>query len=53
MQRLELAVGVAIELRNEARMQKNYQLADRIRESLASCGIALEDTPKGTEWRFT
>jgi cysteinyl-tRNA synthetase len=53
MQRLELAVEVAIELRNEARMQKNYQLADRIRESLASGGIALEDTPQGTEWRFT
>jgi len=53
MQRLEQALGIAIELRNEARTQKNYQLADRIRESLAFCGIALEDTPKGTEWKFT
>ena len=53
MQRLEQALGVAIELRNEARREKDYQRADKIRESLAFCGIALEDTSKGTEWRFT
>ncbi len=52
IQRLELALGVAIELRNEARREKEYRRADRIRESLAFCGIALEDSPKGTEWRF-
>lgn len=53
MQRLERALEVAIELRNEARREKNYQRADKIRESLGFCGIALEDTPEGTKWRFT
>jgi cysteinyl-tRNA synthetase len=52
VQRLELALGVAVEFRNEARREKNFQLADRIRQSLGSCGIGLDDTPQGTVWRF-
>jgi len=52
MQRLECALEFTIELRNEARREKNYQRADKIRESLTLCGITLEDTPKGTKWRF-
>jgi len=52
MQRLERALEFTIELRNEARREKNYERADKIRESLAFCGITLEDTPEGTKWRF-
>jgi cysteinyl-tRNA synthetase len=37
--------------RNEARNKKNWARADEIRDHLASQGIILEDTSKGTTWR--
>jgi len=40
-----------IEERAEARRQKNWARADEIRDYLASKGIVLEDTPRGTLWR--
>ncbi len=40
-----------IEARNQARKQKNFVEADRIRHDLLKAGILLEDGPKGTTWR--
>ncbi len=40
-----------VDLRAWARQEKHYALADKIRDGLADCGIALEDTPGGTVWR--
>ncbi|RLB06683.1 MAG: cysteine--tRNA ligase [Deltaproteobacteria bacterium] len=40
-----------IKERDKARQQKDWARADEIRERLASHGIVLEDTPKGTTWR--
>jgi cysteinyl-tRNA synthetase len=37
--------------REKARQQKNWTRADEIRDHLASQGIVLEDTSKGTTWR--
>ena len=37
--------------REAARREKNWALADEIRQQAASLGIALEDGPKGTTWR--
>jgi cysteinyl-tRNA synthetase len=42
----------AILERTEARKNKNYQKSDEIRNMLSEKGIALLDTPKGTEWRI-
>ncbi len=39
-----------IEKRTEARVQKNWQLADEIRTTLSSQGIRLEDSAEGTKW---
>ncbi|MDY6821261.1 MAG: cysteine--tRNA ligase [Deferribacterota bacterium] len=36
--------------RNEARKQKNYALADKIRDELLNYGINLHDTPDGTKY---
>ncbi len=47
----EQALANLIALRLEARKEKNYTEADRIREELKAKGIVLEDTPGGTTWR--
>ncbi len=39
-----------IELRQDARKNKNFALADFIRDKLKTLGIILRDTPQGTEW---
>ena len=41
-----------IKLRNELREAKEWQRADIIRSKLGDLGIVLEDTPKGTEWKY-
>jgi cysteinyl-tRNA synthetase len=40
-----------IEKRQEARGNKDYAEADRIRDELALMGIILEDTPQGVKWK--
>lgn len=37
--------------RNNAKKNKDYALADKIREELKSLGIILEDTKDGTTWK--
>jgi cysteinyl-tRNA synthetase len=44
-------VNTAIRLRDEARRDKNFAEADRIRTDLEAKRIQLEDTPSGTRWR--
>ncbi len=39
-----------IEKRNQARKEKNFTLADEIRDTLKAQGITLEDTPQGVKW---
>lgn len=51
--RTEELIGLLIELRTELRKQKNFALADRIRDRLAELGVELRDTPEGTVWSLT
>ncbi|MCK6067522.1 MULTISPECIES: cysteine--tRNA ligase [Microbacterium] len=39
-----------IDQRAEARANKNWAAADRIRDAIAAAGVALEDGPTGTHW---
>ncbi len=41
-----------IEIREIARKQKDYDLADKIREVLKLAGVELMDTPQGTKFRI-
>lgn len=40
-----------IEERLNARKNRNFKLADEIRDKLKESGITLEDTPQGTKWK--
>ena len=40
-----------IDQRNKARKDKDFELSDKIRDSLLEKGIVLEDTDKGTTWK--
>jgi cysteinyl-tRNA synthetase len=44
-------IELLIQMRAEARAQKNYIESDRIRNELARLGVILEDGPRGTSWR--
>ncbi len=45
-------IALLIELRRELRTQKNYALADQIRQKLTELGVLLEDSKEGTTWRW-
>ncbi|WP_298593181.1 cysteine--tRNA ligase [uncultured Mitsuokella sp.] len=44
-------MDILIGIRQSARREKNWALADRIRDALREAGIVLEDTPSGVRWR--
>jgi cysteinyl-tRNA synthetase len=44
-------MNLFIEMRNEARKDKNFALADRIRDGLTKAGYSLEDRAGETGWR--
>ena len=44
-------IEAQIAARAEAKKQKNYAEADRIRAELSARGITLIDTPQGTKWQ--
>mgnify|MGYP001295780283 FL=1 len=48
---LDEEIEQLIEKRNQARRERNFQLADEIRDQLKNMNIILEDTPQGTRWK--
>ena len=47
---LDALVQTMISQRAQARAEKDWGAADRIREAIAAAGIVLEDTADGTHW---
>jgi cysteinyl-tRNA synthetase len=45
-------IDLLLDLRQELRAKKEYQLSDRIRDDLADLGVIIEDTPQGSSWRW-
>ncbi len=48
---LDAEIEELIKQRQRAREEKNWRLADEIRDKLKNMGIMLEDTPKGVKWK--
>jgi cysteinyl-tRNA synthetase len=45
-------LDLLVALRTRLRKEKNFKLADEIREKLGVLGVVLEDRPDGTAWRI-
>ncbi|MGE3817915.1 MAG: cysteine--tRNA ligase [Isosphaeraceae bacterium] len=45
-------LGLLVELRAQVRKDKNFKLADEIRDRLGALGVVLEDRPEGTAWKI-
>ena len=43
-------INALIAKRDKAKKEKNYALADEIREEIKNMGVLLQDTPNGTVW---
>lgn len=48
---LDAVLKLLIELRSEAKINKNYALSDQIRNKLKESGIELMDSKEGTSWK--
>ena len=48
----EELIQLFINYRQLLKKEKNWQMADKIRNDLKSLGIQLKDTPAGTEWEI-
>jgi len=49
---LSMDIEEKIKTREKARAEKNYELADKIRQELLELGIVLEDTKDGVRWKI-
>lgn len=51
--KLSNVVGLLIQLRNEARANKDFSTSDKIRDQLAEMGIQLKDSKEGTTFSLS
>jgi cysteinyl-tRNA synthetase len=49
----ESLIRFLLQMRIDARQRKDFELADRIRDEMASLGIEINDTKDGFEWKLT
>jgi cysteinyl-tRNA synthetase len=48
----ETQIDAMITARNQARAEKDFTEADRLRDELTAMGVALKDGPEGTTWEI-
>lgn len=45
-------IDLLVELRQQLRKNKNFDLADQVRNRLAELGVIIEDSPQGSTWHW-
>ena len=45
-------IDLLVSVRTELRQEKQWALADKVRDGLAALSVHLEDSPEGTTWRI-
>ena len=45
-------IELIVKVREQLRVEENYELSDNIREDLAEIGVVLGDKPEGTSWNI-
>ena len=45
-------IDLLLSLRNDLRREKQWQMADKIRNGLTEAGVIIEDNPEGTSWKY-
>ena len=50
MEALDVLVGAELDRRAAARAEKNWAVADEVRDRLNEAGIVITDTAAGPEW---
>jgi cysteinyl-tRNA synthetase len=45
-------IDLLVDLRQQLRNNKNFDLADQVREKLAGLGVVIEDSPQGSTWHW-
>ncbi len=51
-ERVGKVLETILRVRSQLRQEKNFALADRIRDDLAEAGVVIEDSPEGPKWRW-
>ena len=46
-------IELMLEMRSEAKANKNYELSDKIRDQLKNLGITIKDSKEGTTYSIT
>ena len=49
---LEEKINTLIADRTKAKINRNYDLADKIRKELTDLGVEIKDTSDGTDWNL-
>lgn len=50
--RVDGIMKILLDLRQQARADKNFKLGDEIRHRLKEAGVIIEDSPQGSRWRW-
>ena len=45
-------IDLLIELRSQLRSEKQFKIADQVRDQLSELGVVIEDTSDGTNWKI-
>jgi len=45
-------VNIILDLRREARTNKDWATSDRLRDSIAQAGVIIKDTKEGSTWEL-